>query len=174
MVKGRAVYTWRNGSGFSGKKKAQIAGEILGSLRSRTPLDILAAARPKTSPLHEFFTWSNDEAAGRYRIIEARNLARAISVTYVFTNAPEQKHERAFVSLARRHGVQEEYQTSIKVFSNPDLLKQLLDRALQEVDAWSARYDHLQELADVFKAIKRVKKRREGQKRRTAQAISSA
>jgi len=168
MVKGRAVYTWMRGSGFSGKRKAQIAGEVLDSLRSRKPLDILAAARPKTSPLHEFFTWSNTEAAKRFRIIEARNLARAISVTYVFTNAPEQKHKRAFVSLAERHGVQEEYQTSIKVFSNPELRRQLLGRALQELDAWAARYEQLQELAYMFNAHKRFKKRREGQKRRTA------
>ena len=168
MAKGRAVYSWRRGSGFSGKRKAQIAGEFLSGLKRRKALDILAAARSKTSPLHEFFTWDNDRAAKKHRLAEARNLARAISVTYVFLDAPEQKHERAFVSFAERHGEQDDYLTSVKVLSDPDLLDQQLERALQEGEAWSIRYNHLLALADSFKEIKKARKRKEGKKRRTA------
>jgi hypothetical protein len=49
-----------------------------------TPLQVLEAARPEESPLHDFFEWDDSAAAEAYRIDQARELIRRvrIEVTY--------------------------------------------------------------------------------------------
>src|SRR3990167_8520546 len=71
------------------KRAARVSGdpEIIGNeLRklmdahggSVTPTDIVAAARKKGSPLHEFFEWDDTVAAEQYRLVQARFLLRII------------------------------------------------------------------------------------------------
>ena len=43
-----------------------------------TPVMVLDAARPPDSPLHGLFVWDDNEAAERYRIIQARGFLRAV------------------------------------------------------------------------------------------------
>lgn len=45
-----------------------------------TPEAVVAAAKPRDSVLHQFFTWNNAEAAEARRLDEARTLIRAVRV----------------------------------------------------------------------------------------------
>jgi hypothetical protein len=44
------------------------------------PTDVLEAARPKDSPIHDRFTWSNSAAAHQYRLIEAGQLIASVEM----------------------------------------------------------------------------------------------
>ena len=43
------------------------------------PSEVVAAAKPKTSPLHCEFTWDDTKAAHEYRLNEARHLIRVVT-----------------------------------------------------------------------------------------------
>jgi hypothetical protein len=64
------------------QKTADIIREIAESNGGEiTPEIVLDAARPKDSPLHNHFCWSNSKAAEQYRLIQASCLIRRIKVT---------------------------------------------------------------------------------------------
>ena len=47
------------------------------------PEDVIEAAKPKTSPLHNLFDWDNKSAAHKYRVEQARALIRSVRTTYI-------------------------------------------------------------------------------------------
>ena len=47
------------------------------------PEDVIEAAKPKTSPLHNLFDWNNKSAAHKYRVEQARALIRSVRTTYI-------------------------------------------------------------------------------------------
>ena len=86
-VKPRRVptYSFRPGYRARGSDPAAVAAELDrirrrdGAVRTEVVVD---EARPADSPLHAEFTWDDGEAAREYRLIEARQLIRAVVVTY--------------------------------------------------------------------------------------------
>lgn len=120
--------------------------------------DVVEAARDQSSPLHDSFTWDDDEAAQKWRLHQARNLIR---VTVEWLNAPgkEPIRVRPFVSLTPdRTNDGGGYRSIISVMANKDHRRQLLDDAIAEMDRFRAKYESLSELADVFAAMRRVRK----------------
>ncbi len=70
------------GSRFT-EEQAQVIGPELERLAARgraTEMDIVHAATDPRSPLHPFFEWDNSEAARKYRLLQAREMARAVQV----------------------------------------------------------------------------------------------
>lgn len=64
---------------------AKRVAEALASLASArdgrlTPGDVVEAARPAESPLHDQFEWDDTAAAERYRLEQARALIRSVRV----------------------------------------------------------------------------------------------
>ncbi|MDB5306550.1 MAG: hypothetical protein JWO38_752 [Gemmataceae bacterium] len=51
------------------------------------------------------------------------------------------------------------YRSTAEVMSDEDLRRQAIEDAIRQIDGWKARFSHLQELADVFKAVDRAKRR---------------
>lgn len=51
-----------------------------------TPELVLADAEDPTSPLHDTFTWDNDEAAKLWRIEQARRLIRSVKVSVSYSS----------------------------------------------------------------------------------------
>ena len=47
-----------------------------------TPEKVVQAAKNSKSPLHEFFDWDNDHAAGQWRIEQARRLIRSVKIQF--------------------------------------------------------------------------------------------
>lgn len=73
------VYQWAKGSRL--KANAQEVGEELEAIQgSLTPERIVDEARDESLELHKCFEWNDEEAAEKYRITQARDVLRFISV----------------------------------------------------------------------------------------------
>lgn len=116
---------------------------------------VVEEARRPSSPLHSRFQWDDSVAAHEYRIFQARNLIRV--VVHVLPNGNEET-ERVWVSL--KQDQQNEgggYRTLVSVLSDADLRQQLLEQAFEDLQYFEEKYSHLQELAEIFKAMKKIR-----------------
>jgi len=146
-------------------KEAQVIGATLDELRARQgvlrPRDVVEAARPADSPLNRLFEWDDRRAAEEYRVVRAREIIRSVKVRWTEQGSGKELDSRAFVSLrpAGWTGA-EDYRDVVQVMGDQDLRAALLAIALKEADSWRSRYAELAELAAVFQAIERAKRRR--------------
>ena len=115
-----------------------------------SPEMVVEAARSKSSPLHDHFTWDDTEAAHQFRILEAKKLLR---VTVEYLPIPQSESVRAFVSLGSDRLDGGGYRTSVSVFSDEQMREQLLLDAQRDMQAFIRRYKHLTELSGVIEAM---------------------
>ena len=161
--KGKCVkYTFCAGSKLP-EDKAQEVGEYLtklsGKKHSVTARDVLTAARPKSSPLHDLFEWDDSVAAEKYRFEQARHLIRSVNVVY--RDVPEFSEPiRAFVTI-RDSSLRspDEYVNTRVVMTDKVLTKSLLKKALAEAESWTRRYRQFEQLSDIFAVIEATRKR---------------
>jgi len=111
--------------------------------------DVVEAARDPNSPLHQYFTWSDSEAAERWRMQEAQNLIRSFSIY----NEELKIRVRALTSLEDDREEGGGYRWTIDVLQRPDLREQYLISALKDLEAVRKRYAHVQELVALWQAI---------------------
>jgi hypothetical protein len=120
------------------------------------PEDVVAAAKSKRSPLHNYFTWNNDQAAREHRLQQARQL---ISVTVEFIGSESHgREQRVFVSL-RQDRDQGGYRSLISVMRSPNLRDSLLQDVLEEMAFFRNKFQELKELSIVFTAMNVAEKR---------------
>lgn len=133
------------------KRIAEASGGVL------LPEAVVESARPARSVLHDQFQWDDSEAGKAYRLWQARQLI-SVSVELIDSNDPATL-SKVFVSLAedRRAGVG--YRSLVSVMSDDTMRERLLRDALAQMEFFEKKYQRLQELANVFKEIKRVKER---------------
>lgn len=139
----------------------QEALEELERIRSEDPDDMLRpeavveAAKKRNSPLHDYFTWDDDEAAKRYRLIQARQLIR-VAVTVL---PRSDKKTRAYVSLSKDRsnmGGIGGYRHLDEVLASAALRKELMFDAARELRAFRRKFNRLTEemqLRRLFKVI---------------------
>ena len=129
---------------------AQTAGNELQRIYERDgviePETVVAESQTPSAPLHSCFEWDDAKAAHKYRITQAQNIIRAI----VVVDDAKQPETRAFVN------VQREYHPVSVVVRNPEKREILLQNALNELRWFERKYNTLQELSNVFAAIKEV------------------
>jgi hypothetical protein len=138
-----------------------VKPEILAALKSLevdgklTPADVVEAARSKSSPLHDQFTWDDGEAAHQYRLIEARKLIQ-VQIEYL----PRAKADApVYVSLRDdRAAPGGGYRLLAAVLSKEALRDKLLSDALDDLKHFKQKYHMLAELAEVFSAMAKIKK----------------
>lgn len=111
---------------------------------------VIAQAENPGSALHTFFTWDDDEAAHKWRLVEARQLITSIRMTQVGVGEDKM---RSLVSLSsdRKHGGG--YRRLEDVMASPDLRHHLLETALAELNAIQRKYRALEELQIVWGAV---------------------
>jgi hypothetical protein len=132
----------------------RIARENDGLLQ---PEVVVEEARPLKSPLHKKFQWDDTIAGQQYRIWQARQLIR-ISVE-VLTGMKERMD--VFVSLSPdRDRESGGYRVMLDVLSDVQMRKQMLKDALEELENFSDKYHKLEELAEIFSAIKKVRRKK--------------
>lgn len=146
------IYRWKEGARIS--VDAQAAGAELERIRVRhngrlEPEWVVHNAKAPKNPLHDLFEWDDNVAAQNYRVDQARGIIRSIEVVVEATE--KQKPVRAFVSVVQERD--RSYTSVTHAMSDPDLRKQVLKAALNELEAWRKRYAELVELAQVFAAI---------------------
>jgi hypothetical protein len=119
------------------------------------PVAVVEAARDETSPLHDCFTWDNSEAAHQFRLIEARKLIQ-VHVTIL---AGSTETVQAWVSLRDDRQAGGGYRPIGVVMSRKTMRESLLRDALADLETWRRKYATLKELAGIFAAHDRVKKK---------------
>lgn len=120
------------------------------------PEKVVDAARDESSPLHSRFEWDDSEAAERYRVWQARQLI-AITVNVIEGSADD---EQLWVSLKPDRAESGGYRSMVNVLSDKNLRDQLLSDALEDMRIFERKYRHLKELANVFSAMERTRRKR--------------
>lgn len=120
-----------------------------GTLR---PVDVVSAAKSKSSPLHSYFEWDDGKAAHQHRLEQARLLIRC-TVELV---GGDERPVKMYVSLQSKRSDGDSYQSLKDVIRTRPLREELLRQALAEADAWRKRYEKFAELQEVFAAIGRA------------------
>ena len=111
-----------------------------------TPQAVVDASRAEDAPLHSLFEWDDRVAAERYRTVQAQYIIRNITVQEAADDTPV----RQFVHAEKG------YTTLYAAMSNEELRKALLTNALEELEAFKAKYRALSELAAVFEAMDNI------------------
>lgn len=149
-----SAYQWKFPQLYS--VDAQTAGNELERIRSvhngLTPEAVVDESRPEDAPLHPVFQWDDKEAAKKYRLIQAQQLIRSITIVV------EHPGEQEPVAFRAYHHVQNDYKPLQVVVSSVDMMEELMESALKDLEAFEHKYHMLKELAPVFKAIESVKK----------------
>ena len=121
------------------------------------PGDVVEYAKNPATALHKRFEWNDGIASAQYRLWQARTLIR-LHVTVINSDvAPV----RAYVSLKRdRVESGGGYRPLGSVMSEKQLRAELLAQALEELEVFRRKYQDLVELAPIFEAMEKAKKRR--------------
>lgn len=147
-------------------EQAAIVGPILEQMAEEgrsSPHDILAAAQPDTSPLHEFFEWDDDKAAYQHRLWQARHLARSYRVEIVeVTDTSRTVFSAPGLVSIQLTPTERSYKTFEQVLDNREWLEQAVADAERRIKYWRDRfkeYRHVgafERLEPVFEAVDRI------------------
>lgn len=118
------------------------------------PEVVVREAKNPKHPLHRKFNWDNTAAAHQWRLWQARQLIRVC--VEVISNDIDPSP--VFVSLSSDRGEGKGYRITADVMSDADMKRQLLKDALFELNCFQRKYAQLRQLADVFAAIRKVRK----------------
>lgn len=111
-----------------------------------TPEELVQAAKPRTSPIHRFFSWDDIKAAALYRLQQARNIIGSIYIEY--EDGPDIR--------AYHHVViddEAKYVQHHKTLASAHLWEQVVDKALKELEFWKLRYGQYKQLSGLTKMI---------------------
>ena len=140
---------------------AQKCGERLEALKQKhgelTAELVLEDAQKPSSPLHSAFEWSNAAAAHQHRLTQARYILRQIVVVEVIESPKTTTVIRGFVPVNSTVTPGKKMFVGItEAMSDIDMRKQVLKRALKELQQWKARYQTFKEFAKIFEAMDAV------------------
>lgn len=130
------------------------------------PEVVVEAAAHPDSPMHRYFTWDDTEAARRYRIAQAGQLVRRVTLT-ILRPAPaggpvEVRRVRAVQSspLDRQprgtEGHTGSYMRVENLMADPARRKAMVAQTIVELEGIRKRRRELTELAEVWAAIDRA------------------
>lgn len=159
----KKVFRAGRGARISNKDAKVVGPELEKIYKTNQKLTaeiVLDEAKKRYSPLHAYFTWDNDEAAGQWRLHQARNLIRSIEIEVVDPKTGKGEVGRAFVNVIQKidHEPERVYVEVGVALKNPDLREQVLENALNEIETWKERYSQFTELAKIFKAVELTKR----------------
>lgn len=117
------------------------------------PEDVVCAAEPKNSPLHDRFEWDDGVAGHNWRLEQARHLIRVFVKVIKGSNV----QTRVFVALTADMVNGGGYRILTDVLANKTLRDALLEDAYADMKRFHQKYAMLKELADVFAAMDRTK-----------------
>lgn len=110
---------------------------------------VLEAARPKNSPLHDYFTWEDSRAAERYRLIEAGRLIATVRIEYRQKKAAQIIYTPAFIPTGTSSEGKKQYYPVEEVTQNDFLREKALADARREMESTRDRYSHLVDLLEL-------------------------
>jgi len=135
-------YQWRDGmppppveADVFGREIERIE-EAIGKVE---PAAVVDAARDPASPIHAAFEWRDDEAAERYRRMQARNLIGGLVVTRVQIDQGE-RLVREFISVRATPASALAYQSRDRIASSEEMTMQVINRARADFESVVKRY----------------------------------
>ena len=150
-------YAWRKGFPWADRADpAAVAGRIqaLASLNGRYPTarDVLEDGRNKDAPHHAIFTWDDSIAAEQYRLVQAGEIIRAIVIVRTDMIEPK-KPVRAFVHVTPPEEENAAYVDILVAMNSPEMRRQVLEKAMKELEIWRETYEGYIEFMSVIAAI---------------------
>lgn len=125
-----------------------------------SPHDVVREASNEKNPLHNFFDWNDETASDKWRVHQARLLLNSIKIRVQFEKGFKEYRKYLNVTIENGTGkIKNYYMDSRTVLSDIDLRKQMITKAVKEAEYWQRAYNDYQELEDIFKSIRRTKKR---------------
>lgn len=150
-------YQWRH---YNYPVSAQAAGEYLSDLERRqggvSPATVVDEARPEEAVLHPCFEWQDEVAAEKYREYQARNVIK--NVVCVIPVGSDPRPTTAFVNVTvnKESNPQRQYVSTMIAMQDPDLKSQVMQNAINELNAFRKKYKELEELARLIPVIDEV------------------
>lgn len=148
------IYKWKLDGLY--KTDPKVAWQVMHDIERRTGLTadtLLEASRPKDAPLHSEFEWNDTEAAEKYRREQAKHIINSICV--VSEESEDSEPIRAFF-VTENTGRARNYNSLQVILDSKEKTTALLDNALRELNYFKNKYERLQEVAPVIKAINAV------------------
>lgn len=119
-----------------------------------SPGEVVEAARPASSPLHNAFCWDDTEAANRYRLLQAQKLIRSFKVEIEEGDKTTEVPVFLGLSVDRESGTEDNpYRLAEDVAKVPDLQAIAENDALEQLRGIRNRYSYLKRLSDIWSAI---------------------
>lgn len=116
-----------------------------------TPEEIVDLARPKASPIHQYFTWNKDKAHHDHLLHEARLLIKRIKVNVIVTDSNNEERKiqvRAFVSLPKED--QERAYVPVSIVMNDEAMRgQVLMQIVNDLLALRRKHAAFEDLFDL-------------------------
>lgn len=115
-----------------------------------TPTRVVAAAKRKNSPLHDYFEWDDHAASAAYREVQAAMIIRRVKIRLigdVTDSAPTPVTVRLFHSVERGNGVYHEY---AEVVADADMSAIVMQRMLADWATFKRRYESFAEFQALF------------------------
>lgn len=146
------VYSWKT---YGYRISADTVGKEFEKIESEygevTSENVLASAKSEDSPIHNIFEWDDAVAGHKYRLHQATvlicNLSREVE-----TQEEKTITVRAYYDVAENDS-KGKFINVESAFKNVDTREIVLKRALQELEAFKAKYNNLKELESVFEVI---------------------
>ena len=148
-------YDFRTGFRNPGKLDPQETGEFLEQIctdnsRELWPERTIDAAKPKDSPIHDHFEWSDKTAAKEYRLHQARNLHNSVFVTVKSVEGKDVR-ERAFIHVRDRKKAP--YRGVEDILTDPKWKEMTRHVAVKDMLRAKTRLERWQEFAHVCKML---------------------
>lgn len=158
------VYRFKGGAIDAHPKKAQAVGEALARIGKQNDgviaaRDVVAEARARTSPLHDFFTWDDTAAAREHRLHQAKKLVKAVVVTVPDSDVELPAFQAVATDDKKKKGIPEKEDAYApaarpRTFTMPQRTREdSLRDARRELEQFRRKYAALDELGPVMRAI---------------------
>lgn len=152
------TYKWKPGTIV--KLDAQLVGEELDAIRRRhNKLDaenVVFEAADEDSVLHPHFEWNDEIAAHNWRLDQAQYLIRHLDVV-ISKQDDDERTIRAFVNVVEE--TERHYISVQDAMRDPELRRQVVDRAFSELESWRKRHAELTEFARVFASVDKLREK---------------
>lgn len=116
---------------------------------------VVVRASDKSSSLHSLFEWDDKKASHAWRIEQARQLIKMVTI-HIVAGENRTIRAREYVSLPTDRGCDGLFRKTEDVLGHPTRRLELLRLALSELNALKRKYAHLSELASVFSALDKI------------------
>jgi len=127
-----------------------VAAENGGMLR---PADVVEYAKDPGTALHSMFEWDDTEAAHKYRLQQARQIIRVVTITSPIN---QDEKVRAFVSLKSDRYNDRGYREMVAIITDEQLMDVLEAEARMEAQVFIDKYQKVKSFAEAIKELQKV------------------